>query len=136
MPVFIRRAADEPFAALLGFAGNGDIVSRLGLEVAAVFPIDRHVLDELKGIRKALIVFRLVAGHLYRRIHSQVERKLAGQGSACPLIRLVTAFIVVHTGLENARSVIHRTSHQTGEWQNGGMVRRIAAHALEFRASG
>lgn len=62
--VLVALAANEPIVCALGLAGHGDIVGRLGLEVARVIPVAGHVADELEGVVELLVVLRQVGGHL------------------------------------------------------------------------
>ena len=58
--------------------------------------------------------------HLQRTVHHEIERKLTTESGMN--ITLIVAPLR-KLGLEDTRSVIHRTTLQTGEWQHHGMIR-------------
>ena len=73
MAVFGRGAADEPVVGTFGLSCGHDVLSRLGLKVAAFVPVNCHILYELKGIKEAVVDFRHVCGHLKRAVHGHVQ---------------------------------------------------------------
>ena len=58
--------AHEPVAGALCLTGHGDVLARLSLKITALFPVDCHILDELEGLREAVIILRKVGSHLQR----------------------------------------------------------------------
>ena len=127
----VGDSAAKPLAVSLGFAGNHQIMHRLGEQIAALLPVYSHVLYELEGVGEAAVMLRSVGSHLQRRIHCDVERQLAADGRVDP--RIVAApFLQV--GFEDARSVVHRAAVETGEGQDCGVARSDAAECLVFGA--
>ena len=68
-----------------------------------------------------------IGSHLQRTVHYEIERKLTTEGGMN--ITLIVAPLR-KLGLEDTRSVIHRTTLQTGEWQHYGMIRLVTAKCL------
>ena len=126
-------AAHEPVTRALGLAGSHDVTSRLGGNVAGVVPVDSHILDELEGIHVLLVVLNHVGSHLQRTVHRHIERQLAGQRRV-DVVGIV-GVVVLHVHLEDARRIVHRTSLQTGEGQNGGVEGFAAVGGLIFCAA-
>ena len=112
-------AANKPVAGAFRLARHGDVLTRLSLQIAGVVPIAGHVTDKLESIHVLGIVLGQVGSHLQRRIHGDVERQLTHQRTA-HLMGIATPCVQMR--LQNARSIVHRTSLQAGERQDTGMV--------------
>ena len=54
--VLVALATNEPVASALSLASHGDVLARLGIDVAAVVPVECHVANELEGVVKFLVV--------------------------------------------------------------------------------
>ena len=133
MSILIASATNEPAFTVLVLAGDGDVIARLSLQIDTLLPIHRHILDELEGICVSLITIRHVGSHLQGAVHGDIERELASQGAVDeprpfhPLIDL---------RFQYARCVVHRSTLQTGERQDGGVVGVVAAKGFVLSALG
>ena len=76
--VLIGDSTDEPVTLLacllhLGLTGDHDVVSRLGQQVPALFPVNGHILDELERVHVLLVVLGNISGHLQWRVHRHIQ---------------------------------------------------------------
>ncbi len=83
-------------------------------------PVASYVADKLEGIIVLLIMLWKIGCHLQRTVHHEIERKLTTESGVH--ITLIVAPLR-KLGLEDTRSIIHRTTLQTGEWQHHGVIR-------------
>ena len=74
------------------------------------------------------VVLGEVGSHLQRRVHRDVQGQLSADGGVD-----VRAIGAVH--LEDARRVVHRSSLQSGEGQDGCVAGTRAAEGLILRAA-
>ena len=49
VPIFVCRTSDKPLVSILCLAGDCNVISRFGLKITAVFPVDSDVLYELES---------------------------------------------------------------------------------------
>ena len=126
--------AHKPAARILGLAGYGNVSSRFGLQIAALRPVERHLLDETEGIREALVVLGQVGGHLQRRGHYHVDAQLVGDRAVG--VRMVLGVDLRDVHFEDAGRVVHRASDQPREGQHGDVRGFRASEGLILRAAG
>ena len=86
---------------------------------------DRHVLDELEGVRVLLVIRRKVRRHLQRAVEHDIERELIGQRRGRP----VRGFIPAVVEIKDAGREVHWAREQAGERQDRSVVGRVAAAA-------
>ena len=92
-------------------------------------PVDCHILDKLEGIGVFLIILIQVGSHLQRTVHGNIKCQLFHQCSTqFGLIRAIYRQIT----FKNTRSIIHRTTHQTGKRQDGLVIRTDTVERLKF----
>ena len=124
-----RYATNGPLVRTLGLARCHDVFHWLGFEVEASVPVAGYILDELERIHEALVVFGEIGGHLQRAVKRHVEGKLSADGRIA-----VAAAGTFH--LEDTWRVVHRTTLQTREGNDGGVSRRKSAEGLVLGAAG
>ena len=133
MTIFIALSSNKPVVTLLVLAGHGDVAGGLGLEIAGVAPIAWHVANELEGIIILLVVLGQVGSHLKWRIHCQIQGKLTDK-SGMDVVGIVAPGIEL--GFKNAGCVVHRSTLQTGERQDDGVVGTATAESLILCTAG
>ena len=133
MSVLAGSTAHEPVVGAFGLSGCHNIATRFRLQVFGIVPIHSHILDELEGIHMLLIIFYHVCSHLQRAVHCDIKCQLTGQGRV-HMVGIV-GIVLAHVHLEDARSVVHRTSLKSSEWKYGGMERFATIGGLILRTS-
>ena len=128
MGLLSANATNKPVVGALGSAGCSDVLHRFGLEVEGLIPVAGNVLDELEGIRMLHVVLGEVGCHLQWRVHRDVEGQLSADGGVD-----VRAIGTIH--LKDTRRVVHRTSLQSCEGQDGRVARACATESLILRAA-
>ena len=125
MSLFSGSATYIPVIRSFGTTGYRDIFSWLRFQILTFIPINSYILDKLEGIHETLIIFRNISGHLQWTVHSYIQCQLAGDSRAN--LRVISRIHFVAMCFEDPRSIIHRSSNQTGEWKNCSMVYFVAA---------
>ncbi len=116
-----------PVLAVLIFARNDDEFARLGVDILALGPVERHILDKLECVHALVIILGSVGCHLKGRIHGHVESELIGDCSL--LVGSVAGRCLVEIHLEDTGGEVHRAAEQTGEGQDSAVAHR---HILIF----
>ena len=130
MTVFAGGATYIPVVGSFCFAGNGDVCARFGFQVVGLVPVDGYVFDKLEGVHESFVVFGDVGCHLQWAVHGDIQCQLASDGGA--YLRVVCRIHLVAVRFEDAWCVVHRSAHQTGERQDGGVIYLVAAEGFIF----
>ena len=125
MTVIASCTAHIPIISILSTTSNCYIFSRLSFQIFCLIPINSYIFNKLESIHKTFIIFRNISSHLQWTVHSYIQCQLAGDSRAN--LRVISRIHFVAMCFEDPRSIIHRSSNQTGEWKNCSMVYFVAA---------